>query len=188
MLTLHRFTSFVRNNIERLARDQRGVSAVEFALLLPLMLTLYLGAVETSSAVAVDRKVTLAARSVADLISQAASVSTTDVNNILDAATAVTAPYSGTPLKVVVTQVKIDANNNATVDWSAAKGTGASARGAGSGVTVPDTLKVANTYLIMGEVSYAYTPVIGYVLTGTLNLHDQIFMRPRQSTSVTKTP
>jgi Flp pilus assembly protein TadG len=188
MLTLHRFTSFVRESVERLARDQRGVSAVEFALLLPLMLTLYLGAVETSSAVAVDRKVTLAARSVADLISQAASVSTADVNNILDAATAVTAPYSGTPLKVVVTQVKIDANRNATVDWSAAKGAGASARGNGSGVTVPDNLKVANTYLIMGEVTYAYTPVIGYVLTGTLNLHDEIFMRPRQSTSVTKTP
>lgn len=188
MLTLHRFTSFIRHGVERFACDQRGVSAVEFALLLPLMLTLYLGAVETSSAVAVDRKVTLAARSVADLVSQAASVNTSDVSNILDAATAVTAPYSGTPLKMVVTQVKIDANRNATVDWSQAKGTGASARGVGSSVTVPDNLKVANTYLILGEVTYAYTPVIGYVLTGTLNLHDEIYMRPRQSTFVTKTP
>jgi Flp pilus assembly protein TadG len=188
MLTLHRFTSFVRHSVQRLARDQRGVSAVEFAMLLPLMLTLYLGAVEVSSAVAVDRKVTLAARSVADLISQAASVTTTDVNNILDAASSVTSPYSNTPLKVTVSQVKIDANKNATIDWSAAKGTGASAHGQGAGVTVPDNLKVANTWLIMGEVSYDYRPVIGYVLTGTLKLHDEIYMRPRQSVSVTKNP
>ena len=36
----------------RLASDQRGVSAVEFAMLLPLMLSLYLGGVEVSQGVA----------------------------------------------------------------------------------------------------------------------------------------
>ena len=50
--------------------DERGVSAVEFAMLLPLMLTLYLGAVEISQGIGADRKVTLTARTVADLVSQ----------------------------------------------------------------------------------------------------------------------
>ena len=45
----------------RFARDQRGVSAVEFALVAPLMITLYLGCVEISQGVGVDRKVTLTA-------------------------------------------------------------------------------------------------------------------------------
>src|SRR5436189_1298081 len=58
--------------IARLRRDQAGVSAVEFAMLLPLMLTLYLGAVEISQGVAIDRKVTLTAHTVADLASQVA--------------------------------------------------------------------------------------------------------------------
>src|SRR5262249_34725949 len=56
--------------LRRFARDKRGISAVEFAMLLPLMVTLYLGGVEVSQAVAIDRKVTLIARTVADLVAQ----------------------------------------------------------------------------------------------------------------------
>ena len=52
------------------AHDERGVSAVEFALLLPLMVTLYLGGVEVSQGLTIDRKVTLVARTVADLAAQ----------------------------------------------------------------------------------------------------------------------
>ena len=48
--------------LSRLARDRRGVSAVEFALVAPLMIGLYLGCVEISDGVAADRKVTLTAR------------------------------------------------------------------------------------------------------------------------------
>ena len=44
---------------------------------------------------------------------------------------------------------------------------------------------VANTSLIWGEASYAYRPTIGWTITGTLNLGDKFFLRPRQSSSVT---
>ena len=182
MLKISALAARARLGLERLFSDRRGVSAVEFALLLPLMLTLYLGGVEVSQGVAVDRKVTLTARSVADLVAQATTLTGTDMSNVLDAATAVTAPYSSSNLKVTVSQVKIDANNNATIDWSCARNV--TARAVGQSVTVPSGLNVASTWLIWGEVQYAYKPVIGYVITGTLSLHDQIYMRPRQSASV----
>jgi Flp pilus assembly protein TadG len=184
-MTMRDFWSGLQARLAGLARDERGVSAVEFAMLLPLMLSLYLGAVEVSQAVAVDRKVTLSARSVADLVAQATSVNTTDLNNILEAATAVTAPYAAANLKVTVSQVKIDANGTARVDWSVAKNT--TPRPKDQTVTLPPALNVANTTLIWGEVQYTYTPVIGYVITGTLNLKDQIYMRPRLSEEVKKT-
>jgi hypothetical protein len=57
----------------------------------------------------------------------------------------------------------------------------------GSAVTVPDALKVPSTSLVWGETTYSYTPSIGYVVTGTMTLTDQIFMRPRLSETVTKT-
>jgi hypothetical protein len=44
---------------------------------------------------------------------------------------------------------------------------------------------VANTSLIWGEAHYAYKPTIGWTITGTLNLGDQFFLRPRLSCSVT---
>jgi Flp pilus assembly protein TadG len=162
------------------------VSAVEFALLLPLMLTLWLGVVEVSSAVAIDRKVTLTTRTVADLASRVASISNTDMTNILGASTAVLTPYSTTPLSIVVSQVKIDNNGVATVDWS--NNFQGTSRSAGSTVTLPAALVVNNTWLIWSEVKYAYKPTIGYVITGTLNLGDQIYMRPRLSNSVARDP
>jgi Flp pilus assembly protein TadG len=169
----------------RLGRDERGVSAVEFAMLLPLMITLYLGAVEISQAVGIDRKVTLTTRTVADLASQVSNISDADMSNLLNASAAVVAPYETSKLKVTVSRVDVDANGAAKVVWSDTLG--GSARAVGSGVTLPAALGVPSTSLIWSEVSYSYTPTIGYVVTGTLNLSDQLFMRPRLSACVQRT-
>jgi Flp pilus assembly protein TadG len=177
--------SWCRHRLLQFRRDQRGVSAVEFALLLPLMITLYLGGVEVSQAISIDRKVSLTARAVADLVARTTAVNAAEMTNILDAATTVTAPYSSANIKVKVSQVYIKADGSSTVDWGAAKNT--SKRNKNDPVTVPSALKMAgkDSYLIWAEVEYGYKPTIGYVITGTLNLTDQIYMRPRMSDSVT---
>lgn len=173
--------------LRRFRRDDRGVSAIELSLLLPFMLSLYLGGVQLSQAIDIDRKVTLAARTVADLTSQVASTDNAGVNTILNAATQVMSPYAdGTSdaakLMVRVSVIKIDASLNPTIEWSKAKNGSAL-----TSVNIPPALRVANTYLVLGEARYAYTPPIGYTLTGTMNLDDQIYMRPRLSTTVTCT-
>ena len=172
----------LRARFGRLRRDERGVSAVEFAMLLPLMVSLYLGAVEVSQGIGADRKVTLTARTVADLVSQVSSVSNSDMTNSLNAASAVISPFSSANLKVVVSSVKIDAQGNATVAWSDTLN--GAARSKGSSVAVPAALKVPNSSLIWSEVTYTYTPVIGHVITGPINLSEQIYMRPRASDCV----
>jgi Flp pilus assembly protein TadG len=166
------------------AQDRRGVSAVEFAMLLPLMITLYLGSVEISQGVGVDRKVTLTARTVGDLASQVSSINNADMTNLLNAATSVIAPYDATKIKVTVSAVTIDAAGVAKITWSDTKN--GTARTVGSTVTLPTALNVASTTLIWSEASYDYRPAVGYVITGTLTLSDQIYMRPRLSDSVTR--
>jgi Flp pilus assembly protein TadG len=160
------------------------VSAVEFAMLLPLMVTLYLGTVEISQGVGIDRKVTLTTRTVADLASQVSSINNSDMSNLLNAASSVIAPYDVSKLKVTVSAVVIDNNNVAKIAWSDTLN--GNKRAVGSTVTLPSALNVANTTLIWSEVSYNYKPTIGYVVTGTLNLSDQIYMRPRLSDTVTR--
>jgi Flp pilus assembly protein TadG len=177
--------SDLAGRLERLRKDQRGVSAVEFAMLLPLMLTLYLGTVEISQGIGADRKVTLTARTVADLVSQVASINNNDMANSLNAAAAVMLPFPSSNLKVVVSSVKIDAQGKATIDWSDTLN--GSARAKGSTVTLPAALNVPNSSLIWSEVQYTYTPVIGHVVTGALTLKDQMFMRPRVSDYVQRT-
>jgi Flp pilus assembly protein TadG len=171
-------------DLRRFARDKRGISAVEFAMLLPLMVTLYLGGVEVSQAVAIDRKVTMIARTVADLVAQVTSVNATDMTNILAASTAVVAPYPDTKLKIVISRVDIDGSSVAKVIWSKTKN--GTARAVNSTVTLPSALTVANTSLIWAETSYDYKPTIGYVISGTLTLADKIYMRPRLSDTVAR--
>ena len=154
-------------------------------MLLPLMLSLYLGSVEVSQGIGADRKVTLTARTVADLVSQVTSVNNNDMTNSLNAASSVMSPFPTSNLKVVVSSVTIDAQGNAKIAWSdTLNGT---ARSVGSTVTLPSALAIPNSSLIWSEVQYNYTPVIGYVITGSMNLKDQIYMRPRMSDSVART-
>lgn len=161
--------------LRRYARDRRGVSAVEFALLAPLMIALYLGCAEISIGVAADRKVSLIAATLANLTSQVSTISTSDMTNILDASTAIVTPYAASKLKMSISCLNIDANGQATVKWSVTRnGT------AKSGVlTIPSALAVPNSQLIFAEASYDYTPAIGYTITGTLTLSDQMYMAPR---------
>ncbi len=175
----------LRARIAALGGDERGVSAVEFAMLLPLMVLLYLGGVEISEAVSISRKVSLTSRAVTDLVSQSTSISDVEMNNILNAASAVAAPYAVSNLKVTVSSIAIDAQGNAKVVWSNALN--ATARPKNQTIALPTALKIPNTWLIWGEVQYAYTPAIGYVITGTLNLNDNIYMRPRLSDEVKRT-
>jgi Flp pilus assembly protein TadG len=176
----------------RFAGDDRAVSAVEFALLLPVMLTLYLGGVEVTQAVSIDRKVTLVSHTVSDLVAQATTVSTTDLTNILAASSAVLAPFSATTLKVTVSSVVIDTSKKATIDWSSTLGGTARSKGADVTSLIPQALRdpcaTATTActLIWGEATYDYKPTIGYVITGTLTLSDKIFMKPRMTNQVTK--
>jgi Flp pilus assembly protein TadG len=170
--------------LRRFAGDARGVSAVEFAMLLPLMITLYLGGVEISQGIAIDRKVTLTSRTLADLSSQGSSINNASMTNIFNASSAVLAPYPVSKVVATVTCVTIDAQGKATVTWSDSyNGT---PRAKGASVTLPNALKVPNTSLIWSEVQYSYKPTVGYLITGTLTLKDQIYMRPRLSDTVTR--
>lgn len=187
LLSLGRAMKFclASSRAARLVRDVRGVSAVEFALISPVMIGLYLGGVEISQGIGIDRKVTLTAGATANITAQSSSISNSDMTNIMNASASVMAPYSTSTLKIVVTCLSIDANGKATVSWSDTfQGT---ARSVGSVVTIPSGLAVANTSLILSEVSYAYTPTIGYTITGTMTLSDKIYMSPRQSTTVART-
>ena len=164
--------------LSRFARDRRGLSAVEFAIIAPVMIGLYLGCVEISDGVAADRKVNLTAATLANLAAEVTTISNADMTNILNASTAIMAPYSSANLKATLSCLKIDKNGAVTVAWSAATAN-ATARAAGSSVTIPADLAVPNSWLLFSEASYAYKPAVGYTISGTLTLSDTMYMAPR---------
>jgi Flp pilus assembly protein TadG len=166
-------------------RGEHGMAAVEFAAVLPFMLAAYIGTWEVGDGIAIDRKVTITSRSVADLASRYTNINNATMTAILNSSTQVIAPYPSGPLTVTVSQVAVDSKGKATISWSdSLNGT---PHAVGQAVTLPGTLNTPNSFLIWGEVKYAYAPTLGYMLTGTWNLSSQIYMAPRNASSVVRT-
>jgi len=167
-----------------LTADRRGLAAVEFAFILPVMMVMLFGTVEFSSAIAIDRKVTLMARTLSDLTSQATTVSNSDLTNFFAASTGIMTPYPTTSslLSTTITELYVDSNTKvARVQWSQ----GSAPLTTGSTVAIPSTLAVGGTYLIYSQVRYTYVPTVGYVLAKAgITMTDTAFTRPRQSTCV----
>jgi Flp pilus assembly protein TadG len=180
---MHKLSHGARARVAGLVRNERASAAVEFAVVVPIMLTLFFGTIEFSSGVAVDRKVTLVTRTLSDLVSQSSCVDNTMITNFINAGKAIMTPYSVTPLNQTVTELYVDpATSTAKVQWS--KGT--SPRGNGTTVGIPAALLINGTYLIYSEVNYQYVPTIGYVMAKTgVNLSDYTYTRPRLGLSVT---
>ncbi len=190
----------LRRRALQLPADCRGLAAIEFALIVPLMLVMFFGTVEFSTGVAVDRKVTMVARAVSDLTSQTAvAVDDTYLRNVFTAGISILKPYSAAPIQVTLSEIYVDSNQVAKIQWSRAATVSSdtatqatlatSARHAGDNVTstVPAGLLVKQTYLIFSEVSYLYAPVVDYLMgnSTSINLKDVAYTRPRQLTCVT---
>jgi Flp pilus assembly protein TadG len=168
-------------------RARRGLAAIEFALLAPFMLVMYLGTFELVQGIAVKRQVTLTAGTLANIVTQYTNVSASaDWPNIYTAAATVLTPYSTANAGVTITVVKITTPGSATVQWSL-PGYNGTARPTGQVLTVPTTLGSAGTYFVLGEATYKYTPVIDLLNLGSINLYSSVYMLPRNSTgNITK--
>jgi Flp pilus assembly protein TadG len=182
----------------KLLRDRRGVAAIEFAMIVPVMLVLFFGTVEFSSGVAVDRKVTLIARTLSDVTSQSTSVSDTDIANFFTVTCAIMYPYAGpppcttanNPTTAVISELFVDPSTlKAKVIWSKAYQGGVALTVDSTVSAVPGSLLVSGTYLIYSQVGYNYVPAVNYLNmmgSGTtgIKLSDVAYTRPRQSLCV----
>ena len=183
-----------RNSIRRLWKvvasfkgAQRGVAAVEFAMIVPVMLLLLLGTFEVSQAIAAKRKAVLAASTVANIVTQYTTISASQtMPDILNASVAVLTPFSAANAVVIVSCISIDAQGMAKIAWSQARN--GAARSVGQTIIVPAALDVPNSSLIFGETTYSYTPVIDFMKFGTTSLYSSVYMLPRSGNTITLGP
>jgi Flp pilus assembly protein TadG len=168
------------------AADPRAVAAVEFGMVLPFLMIMAFGSVEVADGVTVKRKLTHVTSSVGDLVAQSKVITNTDMANILNVSSAIMKPYPEATLKVTVSGVTLDNNANATVTWSDSKN--GVPLPIGSPYPLPVNLKVANTFLVVAESSYVYTPNVAYLLTGDVPMADQFFLKPRLTAKVCRPP
>jgi Flp pilus assembly protein TadG len=174
--------SRLSGRVRSFAGNCRGASAIEFALILPVMLTLYIGSIELGYGLSAKFKSTAAARTVADLASRQVSIDNPTMSSILSAGDKVMYPFPAANMVVVVSEVTTDAKGNGTITWSAAQN--ATAYQAGQSVKLPTALQIPNVAIILGEVTYPYTPPIAYGITGSFNIYESTYFFPRKTSCV----
>jgi len=158
-----------------------GVAAVEFALILPLLLLLYLGSLELSTLIAVDKRVSTVAGATGDLVARTdTTLSQAALNDYFAAAQATMAPYDASGLKQVVTAVYVAADGTATVKWSRGFNGGVARATDSAYVLPPELTAIApDSDVIVAEASISYTPLYGYFFNTALPLYREYFYLPR---------
>jgi Flp pilus assembly protein TadG len=173
----------MRRRALELRGNNSGVAAVEFAMIIPLMAAMLLGTNEFAAGVAIDRKVTIMARTLSDLTSQNTEVTDAKLTNFFNAGKSIMTPYPSTPVQGTISELYINPTTlKARVQWSK----GAAAHTPGDIIDVPDALKIGGTYLILSEVKYKYVPSVAWFLNKAdgITLSDISFTRPRQGICV----
>ena len=169
------------------AANEDGLAAVEFALLLPVMITLFFGVVEVSLALACRADVTNVASTAADLVAQESALTTTDMSNVWSALNAILYPYDTSVSKVTLSSINYDTTTSSLtsgkVAWSCTKN--GTARTTGATVPLPAGLMTANGSVIMSEITYNYTSPTTKIVTGTKVMTNTFYTKPRRVAQIT---
>ncbi len=179
----------LNEQMRRFASDVQGIGGVEFALIAPLLLFLYITSFELTIGLSVSKRVTRTASTVADLVTQQAKVTTSDLQQMTSVANAIFTPYQPQNLKMKITGVTIDASSNPTVAWSWAQD-GSRPYSNGSTVNVPTDMRSASTFLVRAEVSVThqllmFMPGLMPSSLQTITLNREFYYRQRVGTSIT---
>lgn len=177
--------------------DDRGSSVVEIALILPPALLMLALAVMAGQGFEIERKASLAARTVTDLVSQAPYVTNpavtgaTELNqSVLDADLALSAlimwPDASSAVRVVVSELAVNsANNTGTVVWSEPYN-GATALAVGTVVSLsPSYAATGAAYLIYGQVQYTFQPLQIMQAVSAITFNEGDVLAPRNASQLT---
>lgn len=175
--------------MRRFTKDVRGIGGVEFALIAPLLLFLYITSFELTIGLSVAKRVTRTASTVADLVTQQSKVTTSDLQQMTSVANAIFTPYKPQNLKVKITGVTLDASSNPTAAWSWAQD-GTRPYSNGSSVNVPTDMRAPSTFLVRAEVSVThqllmFMPGLMPSNLQTITLNREFYYRQRVGTSIT---
>lgn len=167
--------------LRKIWRDENGTALLEFGFLLPILLMLFLGVVEVTNILRLDRKVVAATQTAADLVTQRRKVSNADLNDILRAVELIFEPYPAAQHSVGIAAVSYDPDTgDPEVDWTKSK----------NGGSVPNALTAAAGLGTPGEgvvvvrVTYSYTPIFFDFILSATDIEETSVLRPRRSSVV----
>jgi len=190
------------SQLRRWARDNRGVSAIEFSLMAPILIVMFMGMCDLTTAVMVQQHVNQAAEGVADVVSQQTQLDATTTNGMVAMFTAgsfFVEPYSATPLSLRISEIYYNPSISTSaglVAWSCATGTFTPYTYQQQFTVVPGTTEGIGAVLYVGnpqaageafievETSYVYTSPTSIFLGGSNTMTSHFAVEPRMANYV----
>jgi hypothetical protein len=170
-------------SVQKLIRDARGVAAIEMAFIFPVMVILYLGLIDVTNFLQVNRRVTLTASTLADLVTQADStITTADIDGIFESARAIFEPMAVEGISLNLWDFRMQ-DGAPTKIWEYTNGTSCGAEPTG-GDDMESLMEDGND-IVVARVCYQQDAIIGTMFgASTIELDDELMLRPRQSTTL----
>ncbi|MBS9719244.1 pilus assembly protein [Tianweitania sp. BSSL-BM11] len=182
------------------ARDRRGVAALEFAFVVPILLCIYFMTMELSQGIETNKKLGRAGNLVGDLVTQQAELTSSEIDGILMIGEALLQPYNRSSPEITVTAINIQRSTTTNqltgkVAWQRRMADGAFNSSSETEVDVPDFLRTEGAFIIRVDAALDYKPVllnaaegralgVGAAFDG-IAMDETYFMRPRRSTTIT---
>jgi hypothetical protein len=169
--------------MQKLIRDAKGVAAIEMAFIFPVMVILYLGLVDVTNFLQVNRRVTLTASTLADLVTQADStITTADIDGIFESARAIFEPLPVDGISLNLWDFRMQ-DGAPTKVWEYSNGSSCGAEPTG-GEDMESLMEDGND-IVVARVCYEQHAIIGTMFgSGMIELDDELMLRPRQSTTL----
>lgn len=171
--------------LKRIRADRSGVAATELVFTMPVVLILIYGVVELGNALLLDRKITSATQTAADLVAQSRDMTTADIIEVFDAMDRIIAPFPSGSTAYVISSVIMTPQGQVEVDWSDARGSAAPTPGAA--MNIPPGLVTEGDSVIVAEAAYDFRPIFGTTLISAFTISDVAYLKPRQTPIITRT-
>jgi len=179
--------------LSRFRSDRSAAAAVEFVLVVPLIVLAYLGAIDLTEGIETDKNVSRAAGIMADIVAQQSIVSRAQLDDIVEIGEATIFPYDRAKPGIRITAIQVatstSANPPATVVWSYSNGA-LSADARNTTIDIPSSLRTSGTFLIKVEMALTYVPITTWGMrdlvsvNGGLPLAETYYLSPRISSTI----
>jgi Flp pilus assembly protein TadG len=175
-----------------LARDRRGIAAVEFAIIASVLAVALLGGTELSRYTLMHQKMDRVSSSVSNWVAQSSTMAITDFENMWAAAKEVAKPFEidGGKGKVIISFIVAETNSNYRITWqrsgagTIAKTSQLGNQGGLAKLPTGVTMKQGDT-MVAVEVYALYEPFVFPELIGTSIVYHRSFDQPRLTDVIT---
>jgi Flp pilus assembly protein TadG len=177
----------LKKRVRLFGQDKRGVAAIEFAFVLPVMLTFFLGLVELGQALGCRADVQNMASTGSDLIAQESTVTTGDLANVYAALGAMLYPYPTAGTQITISSI-VDSGTAGTgkVAWSCTQG--GTKLATNSNWTLPNSSLITaggGGSVILTQISYNYSATMSQIFVGNVTWTNTFYTKPRNVAKIT---